>query len=55
MVCYRQSNSKRYSQSKSIKFYFSNAFILVTGDITVTANNDTDNVAFENCSSLDRK
>ena len=54
MVCYRQSNSKRYSQSKSIKFYFSNAFILVTGDITVTANNDTD-VTFENCVSLDRK
>ena len=53
MICYRPSNSKRYSQSKSIKFYYSDAFILVTGDITVTVNNDTD-VAFENCVLLDR-
>ena len=53
MVCYRQSDSKRYSQGKSIKFYYSDAFILVTGDLTITANSDTD-FAFENCVPLDR-
>ena len=33
---------------KSSLFYYSDAFILVTWDITVTANDNTD-VAFKNC------
>ena len=51
MVCYRQSNRKnKYNQSNSIKFTaesikssicdFSDAFILVTGDITVNADSN---------------
>ena len=59
MVCYRQSNRKsKYNKSNSIKFEiesikssfcdYSDAFILVTGDITVTADNNTD-VEFKNC------
>ena len=53
MVCYKQSKSKRQIQpkyeTKSIKSSlcdYSDSFILVTGDITVTPNNDTD-VAFK--------
>ena len=55
MVCHRQSNNK---QGGNIKFEtetvksslcdYSDAFILVTGNITVTTNNDMD-VAFKNC------
>ena len=59
MVCYRQSNcTKQNNQNNSIEFDtestksgicdYSDAFILVTGDIKVNANNDTD-VAFKNC------
>ena len=47
---YNQSNSIKF-ETESIKssFYdYSDAFILVTGDIIVTANNDT-HVAFKNC------
>ena len=59
MARHRQSNNKgKYKQGDTIKFdtetiksslcdYF-DAFILVTGNITVAANNDTD-VAFKNC------
>ena len=52
-----QTAKGKYNQSNSIKFEseiiksslcdYSNAFILVTGDITVNADNDTD-VAFKN-------
>ena len=52
MVCYRQSNSKdKYDQNNSLKFgteniksslcNYSDAFILFTGNIAVTANNNT--------------
>ena len=59
MVCYRQLNSKsEYNQNSSIKFEtesikssLSDAFILVTGDITVNAYIDTHN-AFKNCAPL---
>ena len=62
MVCYRQSNSKeKYNQNYSIKFDtesiksspcdYSDAFILVKGHVTVTANNDTDN-ACKNCTTF---
>ena len=54
----RQTTKDKYNQSNSIKFetesfksslcYYSDAFILVTGDITVNAGNDT-HVAFKNC------
>ena len=59
MARHRQSNNKgKYKQGDTIKFdtetiksslcdYF-DAFILVTGNITVNAANDTD-VAFKNC------
>ena len=52
-----QTAKDKYNQKNSIKFEtesiksslcdFSDAFILVTGDIAVTADNDTD-VAFKN-------
>ena len=59
MVCYRQSNSKgKQNENNSIKSEtesinpnlcdYSNTFILVTGDITVNAGNNT-HVAFKNC------
>ena len=59
MVCHRQSNSKgKYNQGDTIKFEtetiksslcdYSDAFILVTGNITVPADDNTD-VAFKNC------
>ena len=59
MVCHRQSSNKRYyKQGDVIKFEtqiiksslcdYSNAFILVTWNITVAADNDTD-VALKNC------
>ena len=53
-----QAKKGKYKQSDTIKFKaktiksslcdYSDAFILVTGNITVTANNDTD-CAFKNC------
>ena len=53
-----QTTKGKYKQGNTIKFEtetiktslcdYSDAFILVTGNITVAANNDTD-VAFKNC------
>ena len=53
-----QTTEGKYKQGDTIKFEtktiksslcdYSDAFILVTGNITVAANNDTD-VAFKNC------
>ena len=53
-----QTAKEKYNQKNSIKFEtesinsslcdYSDVFILVTGDIAVAANNDTD-VAFKNC------
>ena len=53
-----QTKKDKYKQGGTIKFEtetiksslcnYSDAFILVTGNITVTANNDTD-VAIKNC------
>ena len=53
-----QTAKDKYNQNNSIKFETasiksslcdnSHAFVLVTGDITVTADNNTD-VAFKNC------
>ena len=54
-----QTAKDKYNQNNSIKFEtesikpslcinYSDAFILVTGDVTVNADNDTD-VAFKNC------
>ena len=53
-----QTIKVKYKQGDTIKFEtgtiksslcdYSDSFILVTGDITVNANNDTD-VAFKNC------
>ena len=53
-----QRTKGKYKQGETIKFEtetiksshcdYSDAFILVTGNITVTANNDTD-CAFKNC------
>ena len=53
-----QTGKDKYNQNKSIKFEvesfksslcnYSDALILVTADIAVTANNNTD-VAFSNC------
>ena len=53
-----QTTKGKYKQGDTIKFEtetiksslcdYSDAFILVTGNITVTANNNTD-VAFKNC------
>ena len=59
MVCYRQSKEKDiYNENNSIKFEtesiksslcdYSDVFILVVGDIGVTADNNTD-FAFKNC------
>ena len=50
---HNQNNSiKLETESiKSILCDYSDAFILVTGDITVTADNDTD-VAFKNCAAF---
>ena len=59
LVYCRQTNRKsKYDESNSIKFEiesiksslcdYSDAFILVTGDITVFADNNTD-VEFKNC------
>ena len=54
----RQATKGKYKQGDTINFEtetiksslcdYSDAFILVTGNITVAANNDTD-VAFKNC------
>ena len=56
-----QTKNGKYKQGDVIKFEtetiksglcdYSNAFILVTRNITVTANNDTD-VTFKNCAPL---
>ena len=56
-----QTTKGKYKQDDTIKFEtetiksslcdYSDAFILVIGNITVTANNDTD-LAFKNCSSF---
>ena len=53
-----QTTKDKYNQNNSIKLEiesiksnlcnYSDAFILVTGDITVNANNNTD-VTFQNC------
>ena len=53
-----QTAKGKYNQNNSLKFEtetiisnlcdYSDAFILVTGDITVTADNNTD-IAFKNC------
>ena len=59
VVCHRQAKNKgKYKQGDTITFEaetiksslcdYSDAFILVTGNVTVAANNDTD-VAFKNC------
>ena len=59
VVCHRQSKTKaKYMQGGTIKFEtdtiksslcnYSDAFILVTGNITVNASNNTD-VSFKNC------
>ena len=59
VISHRQSNKKsKYKQGDSIKFEtetiksshcdYSDAFILVTGDITVNGADNTD-VAFKNC------
>ena len=60
-VIERQTAKDKYNQKNSIEFEtksiisslcgYSNAFILVIGDITVTADNNT-NVAFKNCSAF---
>ena len=56
-----QTTKGKYKQGDTIKFetetikssicYYSDAFILVTGNITRNANNDID-VAFKNCASF---
>ena len=55
MVCQRQSNNKKgkkkLDETETIKSSlcdYSDAFILFTGNITVTANNNAD-IAFKNC------
>ena len=47
---YKQGDTIKFETEtiKSSLFDYSDAFILVTGNITVAANNDTD-VAFKNC------
>ena len=57
-MSYSQTTKGKYKQGNTIKFEtetiksslcdYSDAFILVTGNITVEASNDTD-VAFKNC------
>ena len=59
----RQTTKGKYKQGNTISFEtgiiksslcdYSDAFTLVTGDITVNANNDTD-VAFKNCAPFSR-
>ena len=62
MVCYNSQTAKgKYNQNNSIKFKtenikpglcdYSDAFVLVTGDITVTSNNNTD-IAFKKSAPL---
>ena len=56
------SEANRYSENEPIKFLtrpiqsslcdFSDAYVLVTGDITVTGANDNKKFAFENCASF---
>ena len=50
---YNQKNSIKFETEiiKSSLFEYSDAFILFTGDITVTADNDT-NVPFKNCATI---
>ena len=58
-----QTAKSKYGQNNSIKFEtesiksslydYSDVFILVTGDITVAANNNTD-VAFKNCAPFSK-
>ena len=47
-VKHQKLNTTKTESIKSSLCEYSDAFILVTGDITVNANNDT-NVAFKNC------
>ena len=57
-VIYSQTTKGKYKQGDTIKFEtetiksslcdYSDAFILVTGNIKVNANNNTD-IAFKNC------
>ena len=57
MVCYRHSGKNQYIQNNSIKFetesikaspcHYSDPFVLVTGDVRVNADKNTD-VAFKN-------
>ena len=61
MVFYRQSNRKKINATKIILLNlrqkvlsicdYSNGFILVTGDITVTSDNNTD-IVLTNCASF---
>ena len=62
MVCLRHSNKKdQYKQGDTIKFEteiiksslcdYSDAFISVTGNITVAVNNNAD-IVFKNCAPL---
>ena len=46
---YKQGDTIKLETIKSSLCDYSDAFILVTGNITVAANNNTD-VAFKNCS-----
>ena len=58
-----QTAKDKYNQNDSIKFEiesiksslcdYSDAFFLVTGDITINANNDTD-VAFKYCAPFSK-
>ena len=50
---YNQKNSIKFETEiiKSSLFDYSDAFILFTGDITVTADNDT-NIPFKNCATV---
>ena len=60
-VIHSQTTKGKYKQGDTIKFEretiksilcgYSDAFILVTGNITVTENSDT-NVAFKNCAAF---
>ena len=61
MVFYRQSNRKKINTTKIILLNlrqkvlsicdYSNGFILVTGDITVTSDNNAD-IVLTNCASF---
>ena len=48
---YKQGDTIKLETIKSSLCDYSDAFILVTGNITVTANDNTD-VAFKNCAPL---